>query len=1088
MNRELVIPARWLSIGFALVFSLPVATISRAAAESARDGFDIAGFALPGSPPGEIHFEEARDIVAVDLDFEGPVPAAPALSYLQENWPGTRLEFAHDLTQPCQFGWTRVDDWFNGHWRRAATTVDRSDKGRLRLVFEPLTRDFPDQGGYDVRFRRTLGLKVEGVEPNSIQAMHVWTRSEAAHTTLRIVLDAGSRTHADAIRWEGYNARATSARALDSCRVDGTAIRRTGQGTPAFELDVAHMTPAFRYSGDDGHIRFLLGDDSFTISLSALKSQGPIWFADQGVFITESSDATTPAQYIARCRDSRRIAQRVKEFPEQSYATAFLGQPRPHSAAWSLGFKNCRQRFWQDPCGDVTLEATTVRQLPAADTARYANGDAKGGGHGRFFFGLENWIMQGRGTDPAPALVSILRARKHDVELEQTSFAAPLDGKIDDGPIAGDRDLVCLVRFRLKNVGAERQPARLHLEYSAHSGRSPNPYGVDRRSHALNDWLAPNSPRETLSVDGESIHGQWQGRPVLRARAETRMTGRAENQGITFSHELDPAESCELILKIPFVALDRPEELARLQALGFDESRDRLAAFWRRENQRGARIRTPVPQLDALHQSHLTHVQISDPAMPGEPGLINTSVGTSTYSNCGNESCMINQELDQRGLTDDARRRLEVWIRYQGSEPLFGRFSDHKGVLHGAGGFSFAASYNQNHGWILWRLAEHALYTRDRDWFDHAAPALIEACDWVFRQRKSTMQPLPNSRGWEHGFLPAGALEDVQEYRYWLTTNTMTWRGVDTAAEAFEAFGHPDAARLRREADAYGHDLRRGFETMRQHCPLVRLRDGRWVPYYPSQLYRRGRDVGWIRETLEGSIYLLLSGLYDPCGREAQWILDDFQDNRYMSPPYGYAIVDEENDWYSRGGISIQPNLLAGLLPYLDRDEPEVFLWMFFNAWAACYREEINAMVEHPYPELGYANTAHPKTSDEANAVMWLRYLFVYGNKQGLFLGRAVPRTWLAGREPIGLTNVRTRWGVASVEYASDVGSNTITARVTLAYKTKPPRTVIRFRHPENRPIKNVRINGHDHSKFDPAREDVDISEIEGPLEITAQF
>ena len=88
---------------------------------------------------------------------------------------------------------------------------------------------------------------------------------------------------------------------------------------------------------------------------------------------------------------------------------------------------------------------------------------------------------------------------------------------------------------------------------------------------------------------------------------------------------------------------------------------------------------------------------------------------------------------------------------------------------------------------------------------------------------------------------------------------------------------------------------------MRQHCPLVRLRNGRWIPYYPSQLYRRGRDVGWIRETLEGSVYLLISGLYDPRGPEAQWILDDFQDNRYMSPPYGYAIVDEDNDWLQPG-------------------------------------------------------------------------------------------------------------------------------------------------------------------------------------------
>jgi hypothetical protein len=926
------------------------------------------------------------------------------------------------------------------------------------------------------------------VEPKAIKAVRVWTRSKPATTTLRVVLDAGSHTPTDAIRFDGYNARVTAVRVCDGCRVDGQAIRRAGSGSPAFELDLAHMTPPFRYSGDDGHVRFLLGDDSFTISLSALQAQGPIWFADQGIFITDARDATSFAQYRERCKSAKSVAQRVKERPEQSYATAFLGQPRPHAAAWSLGFKNARQRFWQDPNGDITIEATTVRQIPAEDTARYANGDGPNGGHGRFFFGLEDWIVQGRGTDAAPALVSILRARKDDIELEQTSFAAPLDGRVEDGPIVGDRDLVCLAKFRLRNAGASRRPARVRLEYSTHSGRSPNPYGVDRRSGAVSDWLVPNSPRETLSLDGESIVGQWKGRRVLRARAETAITGRAEGKAVTYSKELEPGESCELLLKIPFVALDRTEELDRLRALEFEPLRQQLAAFWRREIERGARISTPVPQLDALHRSHLSHVQISDPAMPGEPELINTSVGTSTYSYCGNESCMINQELDQRGLADDSRRRLEVWLRYQGSEPLLGRFSDQRGVFHGAGPFSFAASYNQNHGWILWRLAEHALFTRDGGWFEHAAPAMIEGCDWVFRQRRLTMQQPPNSRGWEHGFLPAGALEDVQEYRYWLTTNTMIWRGVDAAADAFEAFGHPAAPRLRSEADAFARDLRRGFETMRRHCPLVRLRDGRWVPYYPSQLYRRGRDVGWIRETLEGSVYLLLSGLYDPRGKEAAWILDDFQDNRYMNPPYGYAIVDQEGDWFSRGGISIQPNLLAGLMPYLDRDEPEVYLWMFFNAWAACYREEINAMVEHPYPVLGYANTAHPKTSDEANAVMWLRYLFVYGNREGLYFGRAVPRAWLAKEEPIGLEKVHTRWGQASIRYEPGAGGDTIMARIELAYTSRPPRAVVRFRHPENRPIKSVQVNGHEHSRFDAARQDVDITGMEGPLEITARF
>jgi hypothetical protein len=192
--------------------------------------------------------------------------------------------------------------------------------------------------------------------------------------------------------------------------------------------------------------------------------------------------------------------------------------------------------------------------------------------------------MQGRGTDAAPALVSNLRARKDDIEIDQTSLAAPLDGRVESGPIAGDRDLVCLVRFRLRNVGAGKQAAGIHLEYSSNSGRSPNAYGANRGDGSLSDWLVPNSPRETLSKDGELIHGAWHDRRVLRARVETIMIAQSEREGLTFTRELAPGETCDLLLKISFINLDSPAELDQLRSLEFAAVRQQLAAFWRRED------------------------------------------------------------------------------------------------------------------------------------------------------------------------------------------------------------------------------------------------------------------------------------------------------------------------------------------------------------------------------------------------------------------------------------------------------------------------------------------------------------------------
>ncbi|MEA3365904.1 MAG: hypothetical protein U9Q79_09730, partial [Candidatus Hydrogenedentes bacterium] len=468
-------------------------------------------------------------------------------------------------------------------------------------------------------------------------------------------------------------------------------------------------------------------------------------------------------------------------------------------------------------------------------------------------------------------------------------------------------------------------------------------------------------------------------------------------------------------------------------------------------------------------------------------GLVNTSVGTATYGNFTNEACMIVHDLDLRGLHEEARRRLMLWVKYQGTAEQPGKFTDYQGMFYGAGGFE-AGAYNQHHGWVLWCLAEHFFLTRDRDWYHSVADAVVAGADWVFRQRKNTRKSLPHSRGWEHGFLPAGSLEDVEDFQYWLSTNALAWRGVEWTARALERIEHPEAYRIRSEANAYKNDLIEGFETMRQYAPLVRLRDGRWVPHYPSRLYRRGRDLGWIRETLEGSVYLLLSGLYSSSSWEADWILDDYQDNRYPEPPYGYLIPHFEQTWFDRAGFSIQPNLLAGLMPYLERDEPEVYIWMFYNAWAACYREELNAMVEHPLPFLGFANAANFKTSDQANAMMWLRAMFVYGKDGLLHLGRAIPRAWFAQPEPFEARDVVTYFGKVGVRYSAVPDQNALSATAWFALDEPPARILLRFRHPDKKPIADVLINGTLHTAFDPESGDVDLTGKTGVIEVKARY
>jgi hypothetical protein len=1045
------------------------------AAASARGGnnlekgeslapFDIRPFSLPNTTPDEVWFEEARDIVRLVVEFDRAIPDDVVVFYQRKVWPETRLEES-SKSHPGGFGWTHQDDWFNGQWQRAAVEVVKLDERRAEIRFQGIKTEMPkaDLGDYDVVFRRTYAVKVEAKGNPAIES--VYTTSAPAHTDLRVELDAGVTTPGgNGMGNDGYNA------------VVGAASEAARASEPrCFRIGVNHMVPSHAYSGDDGQVKFDFNGEPFTISLVSLEQEGLIWYEELGVFITRVGDPTTFKDYRERIRDLKTIRERVLEHPEQSLSGAHNGQPRPHVDNYNLGCTGAAQRFWLDFNGDITLHKRNVTWLPSMHPERWRN---RGENAARFHFGLENWRITARYPDPEPVMAYTIKARREGLSVEQQSFAVPLLTPILSGDWQGGDPMVALLRFRFRNDGPAPVRAELPIQYSQDDARSG--HGATHDGHRMS-----RGPLDTLTVRNGHILSAFKDKPYVRCALDTAMAIEAQGDTVLLSRELQPGELCDAVVKIPYVVPEGDKELAALDGLSFDSCQPLVAQYWNKAATGGARVQAPEPELGALHTSHLAHVLMADYKMPD--GLVNTSVGTSTYGNFSNESCMIVNELDQRGIADEAQKRLDLWIKYQGTVEQPGNFTDHKGMYYGADGFE-QGSYNQHHGWVLWCLCEHYLLTHDDAWFRKNADSIIAGADWIFRQRKNTMTELPHSRGWERGFLPAGSLEDVTDFYYWLSTNTLTWRAAEYTARALEAAGHSEAARVRGEADAYKADLIKGFETQRENSPIVRLRDGRWIPDYPSRLYRRGREVGWIREVLEGSVYLLLSGLYDPNSKQGQWILDDFQDNRYLNPPYGYSVPDFDMTWFSRGGMSMQPNLLAGLLPHLDRDEPEIYLWMFYNAWNSCYREEANAMVEHPLPVLGWSNAVLVKTSDEANAVTWLRYMYVYPKNGLLHFGRAIPRAWFAQTQPFSVTDLVTEFGKASVTYTADPKANTARAVVNFEQVHAPRQMLVRFRVPEGKTLRSATVNGAGGKISDAARGDVDISGMTGTITVEAVF
>lgn len=1045
-----------------------------------KRAFDVAPFRLPNTPPHEVWFEEPRDVEEVVVRFRGEVARHIGVEYRQHGWPRHRFESHASAENPGAVGWNPQDDWFNGAWRPAAIAWQRRGH-EARVRFQPLTADgyAGDLAGYAVRFRRTLALRLTGCDPAAIRSISVHTVSPVRRDTLRVVLDAGRPTRGRRVRLEAYNAEVIAIRAGRGVDIRDGAARLRRAAARSFTVAVRSLQPAHRSGGDRAQLTFHLDHESFTVALADLREAGPVWHADEGIFISDAVHAMSFAEYRRRHEGRMTVKDKVASMAEQTFGGAFFGQPRGHAVNFSVGCKYSPQRFRIEPNGDVVLAKRDIsvygrRPELAARFRSPENADV------RFFFGFELWIANARFADPAPAPIANLHFRRGNLLVEERAVCAPVEKKMGDRLLFRD-PTAALIRFRFRNAGDAALRAELPLALSCRSGR----YAAGCAD--AQEGRVPVSPRDPLTARQGRIVSKFDGRDVLRAVYEGGMQAAPGPNGPVLAAWLKPGAACEAVLKIPFVELDARRELDALSRLDFEQACRDATVFWRREAARGSQIRTPVPHLDAVHAAHIASVAIADTALPENPALVSTSVGTSTYPNFINESCMIIEDLDQRGLKDEARRRLAVFLAGQGRGKQPGNFTDFAGSFFGACGWE-CGDYNQHHGWALWRLAEHGLLTRDRRWFGRVAGAIVLGADWVFRQRRTTMQPLPHSRGWERGFLPAGSLEDVTDFYYWLSTNVLTWRGTDAAARALEAFGHPAARRVRRESDRYRRDLARGFDLSRRYCPLVKLHDGRWAPHFPSRLYCRGRDYGWIREVLEGAVYLLISGFYAPDSKQADWILNDYLDNLYHTPPYGYVIRDLAANLRNRGGISMQPNLLAGLLPHLDRDEIEVYLWMFFNAWASCYREEIGGMVEHPLPELGFDNAVAVKTSDEANALMWLRYMLVYPTRDALHLGRAIPRRWLRNGEEVRIARARTPHGVVDARWRSAVAQGEIRFEGRLRAARNAPRVLVRFRHPDKAPIKSVTVNGRAWKRWRAAAEEVEITGWKGSIRIVAKF
>jgi hypothetical protein len=449
------------------------------------------------------------------------------------------------------------------------------------------------------------------------------------------------------------------------------------------------------------------------------------------------------------------------------------------------------------------------------------------------------------------------------------------------------------------------------------------------------------------------------------------------------------------------------------------------------------KLEVPDQEFNQFYRTALQHILLS--VQRDVPtGLYMAPCGTYRYNMYANETSMQTRWLDMRGMHDLAARFLEPFVKLQGSKPLPGSFRSTEATYHGVRPDPQRdytnSGYNLNHGWMLWTLAEHYLLSHDRDWLRANMPSMLKAADWIVTERKATMQVNPDgSRVWEYGLLPAGQLEDNEEWHHWFAVNGYACKGLHVAAQAIGDLDPREGKRLAAEAEAYREDIRAAVVRSMASMPAAKLRDGTWVPVIGPRTNLHGRELGWIRNILYGALSLVDTGVLAPAEPWTTWVLRDTEDNLFMSP---MSFSTPESEWFSRGGITLQPNLVNTPVTYLQRNEVPNALRAFYNTFAASYYPDVSAFTEW-LPAFGRSDGPFYKTSDEAAFLTWLRLFLIREDGNKLYLASGAPRKWFEPGQRIVVENAATYFGTVSMRIEAGEREITASVRIPESFRAK---------------------------------------------------
>ena len=998
-----------------------------------------------------VEWAQPRDVRVVQLRFASQSTLAEdiVIEWWQRVWPDNGTG-----------GWMKLDDPFNGQWV-AAKTVGAPDTFGFTFVMNPLdTDEAPGIKKTGADFRRTYKLRISSLQPATLKHLAVQSNAALKQAHLRFEWNIKSTVPG---QWDPqFEAR------------NGTLLKTSAAGKNTALVDVEYADVAERTSNDRGQVLFRTGSlRDFSVFVDDVIREGGLFVRDIGVFVSDASLNLTHATWKGPAGDvwsEGTVMEQVARMPEQSFEPLIKAIPLKAPQQCFLGVPDLRQEIAVTPSGDIELFADSLRSPgPDADQRpwtwsslvfRVATGEKP------------DFATPGRRHVTRQLEEGWLPVIRHDwqdegIDYTETCVASTLLGDIADlKTTTGTEPVVLAARIEMKNASAVSRTARFWLM----------PDHAAPIQLAVDGAMVLNAPSDGLEHAGlVPVRGRFNtfGKGELElTNAPMQAAPSADASGlppevpqaIRYEIALAPGQSHSIDLVIPYVELLTIEEARALKTITFTNTHDTVVQYWKKRAAAGMTYDVPDRFLNSLFKANLWHVLVSTDLDP-ITGQSQHGAATHVYLNYLNETAMVIRSLEMRGEHREALKLLNTFLANQGVRNLQGNFKSKEGVLYAAHPQDpdpyTAQGYNMHHGLGMFAAAEHYLWTRDKNYLTQNADKLLKASDWIVRERQATKYKTSlGAHPVEYGLPPAGDLEDVEEFLYYYATSAYCYMGMKEAADAL-TLGHQDqAGKVRAAASDFLRDLQDSVAQSVATTPVVRLRDGNYVPYIPSRAYAlTHRTEGWIREALYPSLHLVTAGVYPPSHPYANWMIQDLEDNVFMSSESGYGLTNPRQDFFNLGGFTLQPNLLDLSILYLERDQTPNFLRAFYNtAWSSLY-PDIECFAEW-MSAMGQGEGPLYKTPDESKFIQWMRQMLIMERGDSIELGLGVPRAWMANGQRVKITGAATHYGPLDMEIVSQAASGKITALVIIDKTAFPKTILLRLRHPDGRPIRSATVNG----------------------------